>query len=878
MTSYFDYWGKTESESSSACHLAIWHCLDVAAVGSVFLEEDASFLRRLSETSGLKSQDAKRLVLFFLALHDIGKLSDDFQSRRADIMLRLQDRAPAVVGYARHGEIGFAMWEHIIFPHVLQQAGDGTDQDDLWDVLNPWAEAAMGHHGRPVDHVDAANCPISCSGKCDVSHIRSMVSDLCDMFEITPSLLQKLTYDLKPGMLRTSWSVAGLAVLADWIASGRTACCQKIMPLYDYWMDRALPMARSAVRECGILVPEPASDSRRLFSFSSLSPMQEFVLSCDIDRKPQLFILEDSTGSGKTEAALFLAHRMMRAGSAQGIYWALPTMATANAMHERMLQAYSRLYEPGAKPSLVLAHGSRHMVSGFRNSIGFKNGSRSGCDAWIADNRKKTFLAAVGVGTIDQALLTILPSRHQSLRMAGLGRSVLVVDEVHACDPYMHALLRRLLEFHAAQGGSAILLSATLPKQTRQELVDSFRGGGAELTSDCFPMVTHAASTMVGETPIASSGDAKRDIWIKMTCDASDAEKMVTAALESNQCVAWIRNTVGDAIEAHDRFARRMPADRLMLFHSRFALCDRLEIEQKVIQRFGKNSRAADRRGRLIIATQVIEQSLDLDFDMIVTDLAPMDLLIQRMGRLHRHKRDRQGNPARIEERSAPICVVVSPEPVDNAETSWFFKSFRRAAFVYKRHGMLWLTAKALSGCSKLSMPDDARYMINAVFDPDAQERVPVRLARRDLQAEGDEAAQRSMGNLNSLKLLEGYRVTPGQWLSDTVIPTRLGQISTTLRLACWDGTSMKPWAPPGWFAWEFSQLSCPGEITEDSGLPRQQLENTKDKMHDKGRWSILLPIQQGSDGSWTGLCEKNGKPSIAVYDAQQGLRIRRDK
>ena len=192
-------------------------------------------------------------------------------------------------------------------------------------------------------------------------------------------------------------------------------------------------------------------------------------------------ILEDVTGAGKTEAALILTHRLMSANKGHGLYVGLPTMATANAMYKRLAAAYRALFADDSRPSLILAHGGREMSDAFRHSIWQPaestvedyarddGNAASECHAWFADSRKKALLAEVGVGTLDQLLMAVMPFRHQSLRLLGMHGKILLLDEVHAYDGYMVKLLEGLLRFHAAQGGSAIILSATLPINLREK-------------------------------------------------------------------------------------------------------------------------------------------------------------------------------------------------------------------------------------------------------------------------------------------------------------------------------------------------------------------------------------------------------------------------
>ncbi|MBI3065257.1 MAG: CRISPR-associated helicase Cas3' [Deltaproteobacteria bacterium] len=421
----------------------------------------------------------------------------------------------------------------------------------------------------------------------------------------------------------------------------------------------------------------------------------------------------------------------------------------------------------------------------------------------VADNRKKAFLAAVGVGTLDQALLAVLPSRHQSLRLLGLGRSVLIVDEVHAYDPYMHTLLRNLLQFHAAQGGSAILLSATLPRKTRQELVNSFRQGTGDvsfpLQVNDYPLFTHVNPAGGLEQPISARRGSSRTVRVKIVHESATVETLVKEAAAAGRCACWVRNTVADAVSAYERLSRDLGEDNVMLFHARFALGDRLELERDVLRLFGKDSSHEDRAGKILIATQVVEQSLDLDFDFMVTDLAPIELIIQRAGRLHRHPRGARG--------LATLCILCPPLNAAPKST-WYSDVFPQASYVYPSHGQLWLAANMLIERGKFIVPDDARCLVETVYGEEEGDVVPQELRKRDLDADGKSRADISLAQLNGLNLDAGYTTTLNQWLEDTVTPTRVGAPTTTVRLARWDGTTLMPWFSTDRFAWDLSQVS----------------------------------------------------------------------
>jgi CRISPR-associated endonuclease/helicase Cas3 len=211
-------------------------------------------------------------------------------------------------------------------------------------------------------------------------------------------------------------------------------------------------------------------------------------------------------------------------------------------------------------------------------------------------------------------------------------RKVMLVDEVHACDAYMQPLLCNLLRAHAMAGGSAILLSATLPQSQRQQLLDAFSEGlhvpNQRLESNDYPLLTHYIGESPVEKPLETRPSVRRCVRVDFVENQQAVEHCLADAVDSGQCACWIRNTVADAREAYIHLKTSHPDWQIDLFHARFALADRLAIEQRVLERFGKSSNQGQRAGQILIATQVVEQSLDLDFDRLITDLGPIDLII----------------------------------------------------------------------------------------------------------------------------------------------------------------------------------------------------------------------------------------------------------
>ncbi len=896
-TSYFRYWGKARKEgegNGAPYHLLPYHCLDVAAVGQVLLKQHDGLRHSLAQLMGLDEDELIRSLPFFLALHDVGKFSASFQNLRADLFKTLQQRTRNISDSPRHDNLGFMLWCHQLKEYFRQrgllpkQHAGGFRARNQSAGLEYWIQAVTGHHGVPPKQEG------SCSDyfeKQDVDAACRFVGDVADLLLSSKALRQP---DVETSQ-RASWWLAGFAVLCDWLGSNTDyfPFTDTLQPLDKYWSVSIL-RAETAIAATELL-PAKAADFmnlQALFVAKKIvtpTPLQAHCEQLALHKGPQLFILEDVTGAGKTEAAVMLVHRMMAAGHAQGIYFGLPTMATANAMYDRMADVYQHLYlyQGDLKPSLVLAHGARDLSAQFRQAILAAPDERSKnygdetepagshCGSWLADNRKKALLAEVGVGTIDQALMAVLPVRHQSLRLLGLLGKLLVVDEVHACDAYMNRLLCSLLQAHAASGGNAILLSATLPVKQRQQLTNAFaEGAGWEKRALCktgendYPLFTHAHTAGLGETTLATCDSVRRKVKVDMVHSLEDVEKRLLAAVNAGQCVCWIRNTVGDARESFARLRALYPDWPIDLFHARYAMQDRLDIEQRIVERFGPEDKPDERRGQVLIATQVVEQSLDLDFDLLITDLAPIDLIIQRAGRLHRHARG---------VRDEPVLVINGPDPAEDISATWFRGYLKGASYVYPHHGQLWLTAHLLKQRGGFHMPEDARYLIEGVYD--SADYPPV-LDEISQEAEGHASASGSLGALNTLNIENGYNSDDeNRWWDEAKIPTRLAEVeTTTVYLARWDGASLEPWISDGDHPWPRSAVQIRQDMA-NTEAPRDDIsteiiEACRERLPAKGKWGVLLPLTAvDGDDCWKG-CVLNieGAEMTFYYDPKQGL------
>lgn len=641
---YYQFWAKAERGGTNSYHLLPYHLLDVAAVGWRLFESMPDIPGALETGLGLSNEQARRFLCFLLALHDLGKFSHTFQCLRPDIRAHLSRGTirPCRPYGMHHSAMGKLLWEEGIIGTVHAHAERDSDIHTKVSVMRhsfaPWIDAAMGHHGTPV--VAERRHYRDKFSSTETTAAREFSEALLDFLlphPLTSFLLVEPTREWSADYVpRLTWLFAGFAVLADWIGSNAEffPLRNDVIPLQEYWEDHALIKANAAITALRLrpTTVRAGQSFQTLFHLKEPTPLQRYALDCAIPDGPNLYILEDLTGAGKTEAALMLAYRMMEKNAAEGWYFALPTQATANGMFSRVARMYSQCFEADGNPQLVLAHGGRAFHTPFLSILSTppgggtdgipENGVDSpeyaggaSCSAWIADNARKAFLAQVGVGTIDQALLSVLPVRYQSLRLHGLARKVLIVDEVHAYDSYMRKLLACLLSFHAALGGSAILLSATLPHAMRMELMHAFRRGTRSEPiaprEHQYPLATHVgyADTAADEIPIPCRIGGRRGVQFTFMESEQEVLGRIATAVESGQCICWIRNTVRDAIDAWPRLATIPGIASVDLFHARFTQWDRARIESDVMTRFGYHSTPEMRASVVIHADGILSST-----------------------------------------------------------------------------------------------------------------------------------------------------------------------------------------------------------------------------------------------------------------------------
>lgn len=709
IAAYQMLWAKT-SKDNTQTHALICHMIDVAQVALTLWDEvlTEGMRQQFATTLSLDAEAAGRLIAFWAGLHDLGKASPCFQRKYKPAVSMLSH---AGLEFPRHfteetcyhGTIsGEALAEHLEHETGLPSG-----------VARQVARAVGGHHGTWPHPSELQALRLSqMGGDGWVNVRRELVHALIAL--LAPPIVEELNgTQQEQGALVTLLS--GLTSTADWIGSMDRYFPYVPGPIDEHrYALRAEDQAHRALSTLGWVGWQPPRD---LLSFENLfgfgpRPMQETVmdLAKHLDQ-PALVIVEAPTGIGKTEAALYLADHWARVLQQRGLYVAMPTMATSNQMFGRVRHFLANRY-PTDLVNLQLIHsqaGWREDMQDLRlETADERQGGTVAAMAWFLP-RKRSLLAPFGVGTVDQGLLSVLQTRHFFVRLFGLSHKTIIFDEVHAYDAYMSTIFQRLLAWLRSVGASVVILSATLPATTRRNLLQAYTGTpDAPLPEVHYPSITWATEGEVGVEPLGSADSRTVDLtWIE-----HNPESMATRLrheLRDGGCAAVICNTVARAQQVYQELkaADIVPGEDLILFHARFPMTWRDEIEGKVLERFGKGG---SRPGKaIVVATQVIEQSLDLDFDLMATDLAPVDLILQRAGRLHRHERSLRPAPL-----VKPRLLITTP-PVQHGAPD-----FGPDTWVYEHHVLLrsYLT---MQGLTRMVLPADTEGLIEAVYGEEWQ-------------------------------------------------------------------------------------------------------------------------------------------------------------
>ena len=642
MTSRKTYaaWGKRDKHDGMI-HLLVNHCMDVAAVFARLMELPV-IRSRLETTADVTLTDTLCQRLSALVfLHDIGKLHPGFQAKGWASELYNKNRR----GHSKEGwEFLKLAWKYSDHPfHMTMQLVE------RWgDATGPLLAAVFAHHGRRVEHPNGPMLKDWDSPSLEHYDWQGEARNI-DM-ALRRWFTQAFEYvdEPLPESPQFHHEVAGLITLADWIGSDT-----RFFP-FDATYDLGYnSIAHSAAKEAleaihldlAHVTEQAVPSFAKLTNHPTPNPAQAVLGS--VGTESQLVILEAETGSGKTEAALWRFVQLFIAGKVSSLYFAVPTRAAARQLHSRVVKAISRAFGPDLADSVVLAIPGMLKAG---DSIGkrlpewavlWDDDSKSTHRRWAAESATRFLASFIAVGTVDQAMLAGLQVKHAHLRGSVLSRSLLVIDEVHASDTYMSEILKQLLDGHLATGGYAMLMSATLSARAR-----------VHWTGEMLPEFTAACSTPYPAVWVKNEksprvADARRSKLVQIeavpTMDPVETANRAITIAKKDARVLLIRNTVTKAVETWHAIKEAGEGSLLMqvgqgpaLHHGRFAAEDRTALDLEVEAMLTKDT-ARERRGCIVIGTQTLEQSLDIDADFLITDLCPMDVLLQRIGRLHRH-------------------------------------------------------------------------------------------------------------------------------------------------------------------------------------------------------------------------------------------------
>ena len=696
------FWAKTASDGQPGISVRD-HCLNVGAVAEALTAALPPSVRALLPDGSST----------LAALHDVGKITVGFQVKCPQWL------TPEGTPKVPPGEAVLSVTDHAWVSQAFLQG--------LPNASRLWAVAVGAHHGRPKGRLAPLNQQFEALHEWAQENRLRLLEDLQVVFGRLPTtppdpLLKPHHSDL--------WLLAGLISVADWIGSNETLFSPEHSE-HGLSPDSARRQARDALREIGwrggklrqtgFSAAFAAEDQA---SFQA-NPLQQAVQAvADAARGPCIVVVEGPMGGGKTEAALFAAQQLIAAGHHQGFYFALPTQVTSNRIHERIEQFLRNTLADNAP--LRLAHGNAWLEDNFdlRLRPAFnRHGEKDGDDPdenirqarfWFA-SAKRALLAPYGVGTIDQALQGVVAVKHFFVRRFALAGKVIILDEVHSYDIYTGTLITALIRELMNLRCTVIILSATLTASRRRELLAA-AGVTEPNAPTAYPLVTTACGG--GECRHVSpqwSSDRRVTLRPDILSEGETVAELITRA-EAGQHVLWIRNTV---VEAQDAFRAVSGSicegpTRIGLLHSRFPFQRRAELEGEWLERLGRD-RSSEGPGGILISTQVVEQSVDIDLDFIVSDLAPTDMLLQRLGRLWRHERS-------CRRAASPEFWIRLPTLPATDDAAALKKALGRSGRVYAPY-VLIRTMEVWRGKSELTLPADIRPLLEATYaEPDANE------------------------------------------------------------------------------------------------------------------------------------------------------------
>ncbi|QGT99547.1 CRISPR-associated helicase Cas3 [Candidatus Syntrophocurvum alkaliphilum] len=678
-------------------------------------------------------EQAEKLFVFLAAIHDLGKATPVFQVKLTHPLCRELDEQIeeklkiAGVPLRPYHEFSYAAkTPHALATQILlQNAG-----------CNKNVASVLGaHHGKPTNHSTLNTCGVESygfnyhlgkEGKEAWTSVQNELTEYALKLAEFPSMK-----DIPHPNMISQVLLSGLLVMTDWIASNEDyfPYIRLEDSIASLQTDKRI---KRAWKQLSLSNPWEADNTwmnsdlyQERFGFVSTGLQKTVIKATGDINTPGILVLEAPMGVGKTEAALACAEVFAEKTNRQGVFFALPTQATSDGIFPR-LKSWISYLDREAGYTISLAHGKAQFNEEYQSLKIFEGSTNINYDEeggvlvheWF-EGQKKSMLADFVVGTIDQLLLASLKQKHLMLRHLGLANKVVVIDECHAYDAYMGQYLNRALNWLGAYGVPVIVLSATLPAEKRQSVIDAylnednlpkqsndplagnksfFKEPPSWAQSRGYPLMSYTDGVQVRQEILPTDGST-RNVKLGFLAEETLLEKL-EELLSDGGCVGILVNTVKRAQVLAEELRIRFGEENVKLLHSRFLAPDRAEKERVLMQELGKPGTGNKRPAlRIVVGTQILEQSLDIDFDLMITDLCPIDLLLQRIGRLHRHIRAR---PSKLKKAQ---CFIMGVDG-ENFEST--------TEIIYGKY--LLMRTKALLP-QELTLPNDIPELVQDVYD-----------------------------------------------------------------------------------------------------------------------------------------------------------------
>ncbi len=694
------FWAKTTTDGKPG--ISVYdHMANVGCVARCIADMSPRILERFQVQSSV--------VGALAALHDLGKISPGFQ-QKCKAWLEKNN----LLTLARNGVWDTAMEkDHGKVSHAVIQAFLIEVGVDL--KTSKYVSTVLGaHHGRLTPPNDRGYRPQKAISE-TYSSIDWDVERTTNAQMIWDSFSKDSTSFQLSGNSPSLWWLAGLTSVADWIGSDE----RFFSPSSTKEPINSTALAFQALDAIGFRKIDLVCDLSFNDLFHDLQKPESNWIPNEMQEKtvatvkgPGVYVIEAPMGTGKTEAALWAAYHLLVSGKSSGIYFALPTQATSNRIHLRM-NDFLRRISPDTPASRLIHANSwlREPDCGIHPASTEKQESasadaRAGRD-WFA-SAKRALIAPFGVGTIDQALLGIVAAKHFFVRHFALAGKVVILDEVHSYDLYTGTLIDKLITTLEGLGCTVIVLSATLTGKRRGQIIAYPENTEKEIERS-YPLITgrHEGHPV---KPVAASPPDSRPVRVDFVSSADATAEAVIVARKGG-AVLCIFNTVETAQKQHHQLIKMVQNEfPIGLLHSRFPFWRREQLEAEWMERFGKNG--ASRRGAILVSTQVVEQSVDLDADLLISELAPTDMLLQRLGRLWRHKRKWRPNDV------ARLCIIKEGNTLEELQTmepDEIVKALGRKGRVYDPY-VLMRSLSVWMGCEEINIPAQIRTLIESTY------------------------------------------------------------------------------------------------------------------------------------------------------------------